>query len=112
MQIILALVVIVLFTSCAGKKENKITDYIISERDIIPEGVAFDAATQTIFVSSTYKRKIVSIDKDGKVSDFITESQDDIKSVIGMEVDSKTKSLWVVSSEAADVLPLKFVSPL
>ena len=97
----------IFLSSCSGKTENKITDYIISEKDIIPEGVAFDTETQTIFVSSTNKRKIVSITGDGKITDFIRESQDDIKSVIGMEVDAKTKSLWVVSSEAPQVLPLK-----
>ena len=82
-------------------------DYLITEKDIIPEGVAFDANTGTIYVSSTYKRKIVAIKEDGTVEDFIKEGQDDIKSVIGMEVDPKTKSLWAVSSEAMEVLPLK-----
>lgn len=95
--------------SCKTKEddENRIKDYIITEKDIIPEGVAFDEATGTIYVSSTYKRKIVSIDQDGKVRDFIGEAQDDIKSVIGMEVDKKRNSLWAVSCEALDVLPLK-----
>ncbi len=82
-------------------------DFILTEKDIIPEGVAFDPATETIYVSSTYKRKIVSINKDGTVSDFIKEGQNNIKSVIGMEVESRTNSLWVISSEANDVLPLK-----
>ena len=65
-----ALSIIVFFISCSGKTENKISDYIILEKDIIPEGVAFDAETQTIFISSTYKRKIVTVDKDEKVVDL------------------------------------------
>ncbi|HEX6847251.1 MAG TPA: hypothetical protein VF144_09745 [Chitinophagaceae bacterium] len=93
--------------SCKTKEDSKIKDYILIEKDMIPEGVAFDEATQTIYVSSTYKRKIVAIDKEGNVKDFITEAQDDIKSVIGMEVDEKRNCLWAVSSEAADVLPLE-----
>jgi len=98
---------IVSFYSCSQKESIETTDYIIAEKDIIPEGVAFDPKTQTIFVSSTYKRKIIAVDKDGRISNFINEGQDDIKSVIGMEVDSKRNSLWAVSSEAEEVLPLK-----
>ena len=100
---------VLLFVSCGTTKDDKsnIKDYILTEKDIIPEGVAFDEATQTIYVSSTYKRKIVAVDKDGNVRDFISEAQDDIKSVIGMEVDKERNCLWAVSCEAADVLPLK-----
>ena len=95
------------FISCKTNKENEFKDYILTEKDLIPEGVAFDASTQTIFVGSTYKRKIIAIDKEGKIADFIKEAQDDIKSVIGMEVDKKRNCLWAVSCEAAEVLPLK-----
>ena len=98
---------ILVFISCTTSHSAKINDHILTEKDLIPEGLAFDASTQTIYVSSTYKRKIISIDKNGRVADFITEAQDDIKSVIGMEVDNKRNCLWAVSCEAADVLPLK-----
>jgi hypothetical protein len=97
--------------SCSGKEKEISKDFILAEKDIIPEGVAFDKNSGTIYISSTYKKKIVSIDKDGNIKDFITEGQDDIKSVIGMEVDNRTGSLWAVSSEANDVLPLKDPGP-
>ena len=87
--------------------KNDSQDYLITEKDIIPEGVAFDDESRTIYISSTYKRKIVAIKENGTIEDFIKEEQDDIKSVIGMEVDPNTKSLWAVSSEAMEVLPLK-----
>ena len=82
-------------------------DFILEEKDLIPEGVAFDSVSNTIFVSSTYKRKIIRIDSAGKVSDFIKEGQDGIWSTIGMEVDPRKRHLWVVSSQANEVLPLK-----
>jgi len=93
--------------SCSHKDESRIKDYILTEKDLIPEGVAFDEATQTIYISSTYKRKIIAIDKDGNIKDFVSEAQDDIKSVIGMEVDEKKNCLWAISCEAEQVLPLK-----
>jgi len=95
-----------LINACNAPQETNPTNYIVTEKDLIPEGLAFDAATQTIYVSSTWKRKIIKIDKHGKVLDFIKESQYGIKSVVGMEVDSKRNSLWAISSEANEVLPL------
>jgi DNA-binding beta-propeller fold protein YncE len=100
-------VLLFMLISCKTVDEPKIRDHVLHEKDLVPEGVAFDRATETIYVSSTHKRKIVAIDKNGNIKDFISEAQDDIKSVIGMEVDEKTNSLWAVSCEAADVLPLK-----
>lgn len=104
------LVVAITLPGCSSREKEQ-EDFILTEKDIIPEGVAFDPGTQTIYISSTHKRKIVSIGKDGVISDFIREGQDDIKSVIGMEVESRTNSLWAISSEANDVLPLKGPGP-
>jgi len=106
MKSLSAFLVFTILLSCNNATENRITDYTITEKDLIPEGLAFDQNTQKIYVSSTHKCKIVTIDKDGKVSDFIKDGQDDIKSVIGMEVDEKTNSLWAVSCEAPEFLPL------
>lgn len=97
-------------SGCKNKKNIKEPtqkDFILEEKDLIPEGVAFDSISNTVFVSSTYKRKIVRIDSTGKVSDFIKEGQDGIWSTIGMEADAGKRHLWVVSSQAKEVLPLK-----
>jgi sugar lactone lactonase YvrE len=110
MVLYLFLAFCLLACSSAGEKEQQ--DFILDDKLLIPEGVAFDTATQTIYVSSTYKRKIIAIDPSGNVKDFISEAQDDIKSVIGMEVDNRTNSLWAVSSEALDVLPLIDPGPM
>lgn len=69
--------------SCTEKDDNKPKDYIVTRKDLIAEGVALDATTQTIYISSAHKQKIISIDKNGRVADFVKEAQDDIKSVIG-----------------------------
>lgn len=88
-------------------EEPRQKDFILEEKDLIPEGVAFDSISNTVFISSTYKRKIVRIDSTGKVSDFVKEGQDGMWSTIGMEVDAGRRHLWVVSSQANEVLPLK-----
>ena len=76
---------------------NSSLAYILSEKGIIPEGVAYDNVTKTLFVSSIYKRKIIAIDSSGIISDFIPSGFEGIQGVIGMEVDAARRHLWACS---------------
>jgi sugar lactone lactonase YvrE len=76
---------------------NSSVAYVINEKDLIPEGVAFDDQTKTLYVSSINKRKIISINKEGIINDFIETGQDNILAVLGMEVDPARRHLWVCS---------------
>ena len=87
-------------------------DYILTERNLIPEGIAVSNKTGTIYVSSTFKRKIVQITAEGEVSDFISEKYDGIASVLGMEVDETRGILWANIDHANEVLLLKDPNPL
>lgn len=98
--------------SCNNKKaDSQKKDYVIAERNLIPEGVAFDNRTGTIYVGSTFKRKIVQITQDGKITDFIPEKYNDITSIVGMEVDEKRGVLWANIAHANEVMPLKDPHP-
>lgn len=68
----------------------------ISEKDLIPEGIAYDAASQSFFVSSIHKNKIIRIDEHNKVTDFIKSGKEGIGQALGMKV-SQGK-LWVCSN--------------
>jgi outer membrane protein assembly factor BamB len=68
-----------------------------SERDLIPEGIAIDAKTGVIYISSINKHKIIAIDENGKVTDFITPDQDGFMEGLGMKVDSNRSWLWALS---------------
>jgi hypothetical protein len=83
----------------------------IPEKDLIPEGIAYDESRQTIYLSSTFKQKIISINKQGRVSEFKKESEDELWSTVGMEVDPKSQTLWVVSFNGHEVLPMKNPDP-
>jgi len=68
----------------------------ISEKDLIPEGIAYDATSRTFFVSSIHKNKIIRIDEHNKVTDFIKSGKEGIGQALGMKVsDGK---LWVCSN--------------
>ena len=84
---------------------------VINELDLIPEGFAFDNTTQTAYVSSTYKQKIVALHPDGTYADFKSEKEDGLWSTVGMEVDEINQKLWVISSNAHEVLPMKYPDP-
>lgn len=71
--------------------------FSIAQNDLIPEGIAFDARSERFFVSSIHQRKILSVDKNGKVSDFSKES-DGLWSVSGMKVDEKRGILWACTT--------------
>lgn len=89
-----------------GLKQNKEASgsgdvaFVIRQKDLIPEGIAYDAQTGVFYVSSTYRRKIVAVDPEGEVTDFTAEKQDGLWGVVGMEVDSKRRYLWANAGNA------------
>ena len=70
-----------------------------SENDLIPEGIAVDTGTKTIYISSIARHKIIAVDKNGKQRDFINYGQDNFLEGLGMKIDYKRKWLWVVSDK-------------
>jgi sugar lactone lactonase YvrE len=71
--------------------------FAISDKGFIAEGVAYDPVTKAFFVSSIRHRKIVRIDRSGKITDFVTAGRDGLRSALGMRVDPKRRTLWVAS---------------
>jgi SMP-30/Gluconolactonase/LRE-like region len=68
----------------------------IAEKDLIPEGIAFDPGSNSFFVSSIHKNKIIRINPDKRITDFIVSGHEGIGQVLGMKVsDGK---LWVCSN--------------
>lgn len=70
--------------------------FTLDERDLIPEGIAHDPRTDTLFVGSIYKRKIVAVAADGRVQDFVAP-RDDLDAPLGMKVDAARRTLWVAA---------------
>jgi len=73
--------------------------FTIPEPDLIPEGIAWDPKTRTLFVSSLAKHKIVAIAPDGAVRDFVPPGRDGLPLVLGMKVDGEGRSLWACTAE-------------
>jgi sugar lactone lactonase YvrE len=68
----------------------------LPQRDFIPEGLAYDAASGDFFVASVHKRSIARVHA-GKADVFAAPAQD-IWSVLGLRVDAAHNALWAVTS--------------
>ena len=79
----------------------------VSETDLVPEGIAWDPTSRSLFLSSTYRRKIVRIDWLGRATDFVREGQDGLWGVIGIKVDPVRGVLWAASSDAGMEMPIR-----
>ncbi len=73
------------------------TAFVVEEKGLVPEGLAFDPATKTFYLGSVYRRKIIAIDQTGTARDFSSEI-DGLWSVMGMKVDPVRRSLWVCTA--------------
>jgi sugar lactone lactonase YvrE len=76
--------------------------FVLPEKDLIPEGIAYDSTDEAFFLSSLHKRKIVRVrprtNRPPIVEDFTSEGQDGLYSTLGMKVDAAHRVLWVCSS--------------
>lgn len=67
-------------------------------KDLLPEGIAYDLADQSVYLGSVFQPRIVRVDRQGKTSDFVTSGQTSIWSLLGMRVDSDGHVLWACAA--------------
>ncbi|MEP5613248.1 MAG: hypothetical protein ABJP45_13430 [Cyclobacteriaceae bacterium] len=91
------LIACVLLWGCSSTQVDtrEKTDFILTEKDLIPEGTAFNSQTNTIYIGSIYKQKIIEIDQNGSVTSKIGVDHFGDLSPIGMEMDLDRNTLWV-----------------
>lgn len=77
---------------------NSSIAFTIPEKDLLPESIAYDPQQQAFYVSSTRKGKVVKVDNEGNVSDFVMSKKHDLWMTIGMKIDAQRRVLWVCSS--------------
>lgn len=75
---------------------------VLEERDLVPEGTAWDPATRSVLVGSLNKRTIVAIGPDGAVSDRVVRGSNGLTSVVGIHVDARRGVLWATSNARYD----------
>lgn len=78
--------------------------FTLPERDLLTEGIAYDAASRAFFVGSVHRRKIVRVDRSGRSGDFVPSGRDSLWAPMGMQVDAARQALWVAVSAVPQML--------
>nr|WP_321236457.1 SMP-30/gluconolactonase/LRE family protein [uncultured Psychroserpens sp.] len=82
------------------KINQSLIAFTVSEKDLLPENIAYDSKTESFFIGSTRKGKIIMRSKEGKETDFASG----LYMVIGMKVDVENRWLWVCSSGGGNLV--------
>src|SRR4051812_18173785 len=69
-----------------------------ADRKMIPEGIAVDSRSSTIYLSSIAQHKIVKVNKRGVATDFIVKAEQPFLEGLGMKIDKANNRLWAVSN--------------
>jgi hypothetical protein len=89
---------IVQIVMLAALSNNAIAqDINFTEKELYPEGIAYDAQDDVYFVSSLHYGKIGKVKSDGTYSTFITD--DELVSAIGIHIHPTNKLLYVCVSD-------------
>jgi sugar lactone lactonase YvrE len=75
--------------------------FVTKEKDLIPEGLAYDPKQNVLYLGSLNRRKIVKIDADGRVSDFVPSDRYGFLPILGIRMDPTDGSVWADSFEDA-----------
>lgn len=73
--------------------------FLISDKELAPEGIAYDPVDKIFYLGSETKSKIITLDQSGNTADFTTEKQDGLNIVLGIHVDPVRRHLWSCSYE-------------
>jgi hypothetical protein len=72
---------------------------VTEEKDLIPEGLAYDERQNVFYLSSLNRRKIVKITEESHVSDFVPADRYGLLPVLGIRMDPNDGSVWANSFE-------------
>jgi hypothetical protein len=75
--------------------------FFTEEKDLIPEGLAYDEKQNFYYLSSLNRKKIVKIDSEGRVSDFVPADRYGLLPVLGIRMDPADGTVWADSFEDA-----------
>ncbi|HYL84958.1 MAG TPA: SMP-30/gluconolactonase/LRE family protein [Candidatus Angelobacter sp.] len=76
-------------------------DFVTEEKDLIPEGLAYDEKHDLFYLSSLNRKKIVKINAEGRVSDFVPSDRYGLLPVLGIRMDPTDGTVWADTFEDA-----------
>lgn len=92
------LLVMIIVSSENSAQENPAVIVTGNTENLVPEGIAVNDDSDSIYVTSIAQRKIVVIKKDGSHRNFIASGADGFGEGLGIKIDEKNNLLWAVSN--------------
>jgi hypothetical protein len=72
--------------------------FVTEEKDLVPEGLAYDEKQNVFYLSSLNRRKIVKIAAtDGKITDFVASDRYNLLPVLGIRMGPTDSTVWANS---------------
>lgn len=84
--------------------------FVLAERDLLPESMAFDPRSGSFFLGSMHRRKIVRRDPGGRTRDWAGPDAG-LWSILGIKIDTVAGELWANSCSMGDELPMTPADP-
>lgn len=98
MRYIKTLPVLFLILACTQKV---IDTYVLDEKDLVPEGIAYSIKKDVFYLTSVAKSKIIAVDrKSGMQTDFISENEFGYQPGVGIFVDDQRNLLHAIGGYA------------
>jgi len=88
--------------SNAAPLANAVLFRSLGDASLLAEDVVWDAREQRFLVSSIHRRKIVAVDRSGRVSDFTRAGAEGAWGVYGLALDAKRGLLWATIVAGAE----------
>ena len=77
------------------------TVVVLPSRDMLAEDIAYDHRSERFFVSSMRERRILAVDRAGRVTDFVASGQGGLWAAVDLGVDVRRRLLWVTTDAIA-----------
>ena len=77
--------------------------FTLPEKDLLTEGIAYDARSRAFFVGSVHRRKILRVDRAGRVTEFVRSGSRAPWAPLGMRVDAERGVLWVAATAVPQI---------
>lgn len=75
---------------------------VTEEKDLVPEGLAYDERQNVFYMSSLNRRKIVKITPDSHVSDLVPAERYKLLPVLGIRLDPRDGTVWSATTDFAE----------
>jgi sugar lactone lactonase YvrE len=73
------------------------TAFALGDPDLVPEGIAYDAADDAFYVGGLHGRTVLRVRRDGTRRAFAAPRAEGLGQVLGLRVDAARRTLWLAT---------------